>query len=157
MQQLGQYVVTLTASAMITGILLAMLPEGPQRKLLRLTCGIFLTVTALLPLPGLELPDLNLFTEAYNQEGEAMAAMGEEAARAEQNERIKQAMKTYILDKAAMLDTALHPELWMNPDGTPSGVLLTGQWTDQARQQLADIITKDLGIPEEDQQWTQEN
>lgn len=157
MQQLGQYVVTLTASALITGILLAILPEGPQRKLLRLTCGAFLTVAALSPLPGLELPDLNVLTEAYYQEGEALAALGEEVALEEQNERIKQAMETYILDKAATLDTAIHPELRMNPDGTPGGILLTGQWTDQARQQLAAIITKDLGIPEEDQQWMQEN
>ena len=45
-----QYVLSLTAAALLGGILLSCVPEGSTGKVLRLVCGILITVTALKPL-----------------------------------------------------------------------------------------------------------
>lgn len=157
MRQLGQYVVSLTAAALISGMLLAMVPEGTTQKLLRLVCGIFLTITALSALPGLKQPDLTAYLENYQQEGEALAAMGEENGRRDQLECIKQAMESYILDQAAALGADVHPDITMAEEGTVRRVVLAGRYRQDQRRTLAAILTNDLGIPEENQQWIQEN
>jgi hypothetical protein len=78
-----QYVLSLTAAALLGGILLSCVPEGSSRKILRLVCGILITVTALKPLGQLRLPDLDALTGEYRQQAEAAVATGQEMARLE--------------------------------------------------------------------------
>lgn len=156
MQQLGQYVVTLTASAIICGILLSFFSEGPLRMQLQVVCGVFLTVTALAPLTRISLPDLTGASQAYLSEGQLLAVRGEKLARDEMLGRIKQATETYILDKAASMGAVVRPEVELDDAGNPVSVSLQGSCSAGQRQQLGAAITNDLGIPEEDQQWTGE-
>jgi len=156
MQQLGQYVVSLTAAAMICGILLSFFPEGAVRIQLRLVCGVFLTVTALAPLTRISLPDPMEFSQSYLSEGALLATNGENLAREEVHGRIKLALETYILDKAAAMDAEITPEIKLDTQGNPEAVTLLGDCSGNLRQQLGAVITNDLGIPEEKQQWTGE-
>lgn len=156
MQQLGQYVVTLTAAAILCGILLSFFSEGAVRMKLKLICGVFLTVTALAPLPRISLPDLSAFSQFYLSEGKSFAVTGETIAREELLGRIKQATETYILDKAASMGAVIKPEVELDAEGNPVSVRLQGDCSAIQRQQLRAAITNDLGIPEEDQQWTGE-
>ncbi len=157
MQQLGQYIVSLTAAAMISGLLLALFPEGTVQKLLRFVCGIFLTVTALAPMVDVEFPPIEDFGEYYLGSGREVAAQGTEMARQDKQTGIKTALETYILDKANALEANVQPEIILRPDGVPDTIILSGSCPDKVRQALAQIITNELGIPEEDQQWRLEN
>lgn len=154
MQQLGQYVVSLTAAALISGILLSLFPEGTMRTLLRLVCGTVLAVTALAPLTDLKLPDLDSVMQDYLPEGQAASDLGEDMARAERQELIKLGLEAYILDKAEAAGCQVLPTVTLDGEGNPVSVILTGEVTTSQRQQLEEVITKDLGIPKEDQQWT---
>ena len=156
MQQLGQYVVTLTAAAMICGILLSLFSDGSVRSQLQLICGVFLTVTALAPMTRISLPDLTDFSQSYLWEGKSLAVAGENSAREELLGRIKQSTETYILDKAASMGAAIRPEVELDAEGNPVSVCLQGDCSAIQRQQLRAAITNDLGIPEEDQKWTGE-
>lgn len=154
MDALKDYVIALTAAALICGILLSLVPDGSLRKLLQLVCGVFLTVTALTPLTRLTWPDISGFLAPYNSQGESIAAMGQSMGQKERLGRIRDALEAYILDKAAALNCPVTLELSLDDTGVPLCVRLEGEYTLFQKQQLMTIITNDLGIPGEDQQWT---
>ena len=148
-----QYVLSLTAAALLGGILLSCVPEGSGRNILRLVCGILLTVTALKPLGQLRLPNLDALSLEYRQQADAAAAMGQEMARQEAQEGIRKALEAYILDKAAELGMEITPEVFLDETGIPVSVRLEGYVTSGTRQKIQTIITNDLGIPGEAQEW----
>ena len=148
-----QYVLSLTAAALLGGILLSCVPEGSGRKILRLVCGILLTVTALKPLGQLRLPDLDALTGEYRQQAEAAVAMGQEMARLEAQEGIRNDLEAYILDKAAELGLEITPRVFLDESGIPVSVRLEGETSSGMRQRIQTIITNDLGIPGEAQEW----
>ena len=148
-----QYVLSLTAAALLGGILLSCVPEGSSRKILRLVCGILLTITALKPLGQLRLPDLDGLTGEYRQQAEAAVAMGQEMARLEAQEGIRNDLEAYILDKAAELGLEITPRVFLDESGIPVSARLEGETSSGMRQRIQTIITNDLGIPGEAQEW----
>lgn len=148
-----QYVLSLTAAALLGGMLLSCVPEGSTRKVLRLVCGILLTVTALKPLGQMRLPDLDALTGEYRHQAETAAAMGQEMARVETQEGIRKALEAYILDKAAELGMDVTPEIFLDESGIPVSIRLEGEISSEIRQKMQTIITNDLGIPGEAQKW----
>ena len=154
MNALGEYVITLTCAAMICGVLPAFLPEGSAGKLVKLCCGVFLTVTALSPLVGWKLPD-SLFTETdFRALGEAVAEHGREQAESERAAVIKEALEAYILDKAQQLGADIHVEIMLDEDDMPERVYLRGSGSAEALARLTEEMETQLGIPKERQQWT---
>ena len=157
MTDFRQYVLSLTAAALLGGILLSCVPEGSGRKILRLVCGILLTVTALKPLGQLRLPNLDAMSGEYRQQAEAAVAVGQEMARLETREGIRNALEAYILDKAAELGMEITPEIFLDESGMPDCVQLEGDISSGIRQKIQTIITNDLGIPGEAQKWITRN
>ena len=153
MQALGRYVAGLTAAALISGILLSMFPKGRMRSLIQLVCGIFLTVTALSPGMEVSLPDLTQYTSEYLSTGEALSQLGENNAREETHQRIKDMLEAYILDKAAAAQAQITADVKLTSEGFPESVTLTGKLPETTQQQLEAMIANDLGIPKENQQW----
>ena len=153
MQALGRYVLTLTTSAMICGILLSLLPKGRTRTILQAVCGIFLAASALSPVLDLSIPDVSALPSEYLLAGEAFAQTGEEEARRETHQRIKQGLEAYILDKAADLHANLHVEVTVGEDNLPTAVTISGEASPYARRQIQAMIENDLGISKENQKW----
>ena len=153
MTDFREYVLSLTAAALLGGILLSCVPEGSGRKILRLVCGILLTVTALKPLGQLRLPNLDALSGEYRQQAEAAVAMGKEMARLEAQEGICKALEAYILDKAAELGMDVTPEIFLDESGIPVSIRLEGEISSELRQKMQTIITNDLEIPGEAQEW----
>ena len=156
MQQLGQYVLSLTSAAIICGLLQSLFRDGTTGRLLRICTGIVLSIVALSPLICLRIPDLCLFYDSYISEGNDIATMGEELAEAEKSRCIQREFEAYILDKANALNADITAEVRLNNKYLPVEVRMHGQCTDSARKTLVEMITNDLGIPEEDQKWTEE-
>lgn len=154
MQQLGTWIVSLTAMAMITGILLSLLKNGPVRSVLRLVCGILLILTALEPVQHVTISDWQFFAFDDSLTGKAAIAMGQELAMEERERIISQQLEAYILDKAASLGAQVTVMLQLDGEGIPVSVALCGSWTPQAQQTLSEFLTEELGITKEDQQWT---
>lgn len=153
MHQLGRYVVALTIAALISGILLSLFPKGWMRSLMQLVCGVFLTITALSPVMQFSIPEFTELTPDYRAQGEALSALGENLVQKETLERIKTTLEAYILDKAAAIPLEISAEVSLTSDGIPESVILTGNVSEDARQKLESILTNDLGIPKERQQW----
>ena len=153
MQQLGQYVVSLTSVALISGILLSVLKEGPIHSLIRLLSGILLIITAVAPLKDVTLPDMTEFASGYILEGRNAAAQGSRIAEEERTIRIKEALEEYICDKASAQGAMIQASVSLDETGAPEAVQIIGDADQNIRKSLQSLITKELGIREENQEW----
>ena len=91
---------------------------------------------------------LELDAEDIVSEGEDMAVSATASI-------IKEQVTAYILDKASSLGLNLEVEVTMTGSSppVPSAVALKGTASPYAKQRLQQIITDELGIPEENQSW----
>lgn len=158
MSSLSETILQFLTSALISALILSLLPKGLFREILKLLCGLFVTISLLYPLRELDLSSLfwGIFTENA-KEGEAAAALGKEFADSLLAERIKEATKEYILDKAASLGTELTVEVMLSQEDipVPVSVILTGDMEPMARSRLEQYLCAELEIAKEDIQWTQ--
>lgn len=154
MQQLGSYVVSLTSVALITGILLTLIPEGTGKKILRLCCGIIMCTYALAPLSGLKIPDFINTAEDYLAQGNRIAEDGVSMAANKKSMLIKHGLETYILETTASMGADLTVQIQIDPEGRPLYVHLIGNVTDNLQEDISRMIANDLGISKEDQKWT---
>ena len=152
MDSLTAYVKTIAYGAILSGILLAVASDTENGPLIKLVCGIFLTIVALRPLSEVRLPDIPELMGSINEEAERTASYGEAIAGQAMADIIKQKTEAYILDKASAMGLALSAEItvW---DGMPEEVRLEGDFRDAERATLSDLISQELGIPKENQQW----
>lgn len=154
MQQLGQYIVTLTACSLICGILMALVKEGPIRMLLRLVCSILLIVSAVSPLcTDLHDYSADIHFSDFSSDGADAAAFGLDQSQMEKHKLITQMLSEYILEKASSLGADITPKIVLDAEGTPKTIQLTGSWTVQSQRKLEEFLYMELGITKENQQW----
>lgn len=155
MEELRQYVISLTAAGVICGIVLTLGRNGSTEKLLKLICGLFLAFMMVRPVSNLAVGNFEALGITWEQDGEAAAEQGRELAQKSLAERIKQESESYILDKARALEAELSVEVTVSrgEPPVPISVTLRGEIPPYLRQLLTQIIKTDLGIPKERQTW----
>ncbi len=156
MEGLKAYVISVTAAAMICGIVTGLFRDLPSKDLIRLFCGLVLSVSVLRPISGMDLAEFSEIFSTADIMGQEAACWGEEEAQAARADIIKAQSEAYILDKAADRNLALTAEVILTEDPypVPKGVILRGSVSPYDRQQLSQTIQENLGIPKEDQRWT---
>lgn len=157
MQMLGRYLISLTAAAVISGILCSLFRPGPMQAILRLICGVFLAVTAIGPLGQISLPDWEELSLPVWQEAMEISAMGEAMAQQERFLRIKETLEAYILDKASEWGMDLSVEVLLDENGAPTAVYLTGEVPADRKDPLCRLLESELGIAKENQIWRGQN
>ena len=156
MEALGKYVLSITTAAMICAVVLS-LSRGSSQKMMKLLCGIFLTFAVLRPITQINLEHwLDQITQTDLPSGQSIAAFGEESARDSIIQRIREETCAYILDKATQLGASLKVDVEVSKDAPylPKRVTLWGAVSPYVRQQLEEMLAKDLGISKENQRWT---
>lgn len=153
MSVLAEYVLGVTAAAMLAAIACSMCTKGTMGALIKMIAGLIVAMTVLAPLVRIQLPDWREWSAAFAVDGEAAAAAGEEMARQAQASIIIGQVEAYIEDKAAAF--GVHPEVTVRLDaeGVPTGVVLCGDVPPGVKEKLTGIIAEDLGIGKEDQEW----
>ncbi len=153
---LREYLLNVVAAAFICGILSGLFPEGSGKKLLRLVCGVFLTIVVLRPVVGLNPDFLTDSLLSLQSDGSRFTAQGEEMTDQALRERIKQQAEAYILDKAAELNASIQAEVELSQQSplVPLSVTISGTVSPYARTQLEQMLLADLGIAKENQVWT---
>ena len=137
----------------LCSIVLSLFPEGRMKELLRMFTGIFLSVILLSSIPSVKLPDFEGIKEDYLQQAQTAAADGENYTRQQYLKFIKQQLEAYILDIAHRNGCALTVRVEVDGDGYPVSVALWGNVSSDERKALEVIISEELGIAKEDQQW----
>lgn len=156
MEALRQYIISVTAAAMITGILSGIVKNSPAKELLRMLCGLFLAIVFLRPIWNLDPNDMLPDTFLDFRAGKGSAAVGEKIARSAMADIIKSETEAYILDKASAMGVTLTATVTLSEDTIPIPVAaqLTGNISPYHRKQLSNILQTELGITEENQLWT---
>ena len=156
MEAVCRYLVSVTAAAIICGIINSVLEKSKTAAAIgKLLTGLFLAITVISPLIKIELSDFLMYTDALSADAQMAVSAGETAADNVLREIIISKTEAYILDKATSLDASLTVKVELS-DGDPpqpSAVQLFGTISPYAKAQLTRYITEQLGIPKEAQQW----
>lgn len=156
MEALGRYILSVTAAAVLLGILRTLLDKkSGSGVLLQLIGGLFLTFTVISPITTID-PDALLDSPwELTEQGNAIAAQGQAMAQEELQSIIKAQCEAYILDKAQTYQAALEVEVTLNQEEIPApvAVRLQGSVSPYAKQALQQWLYDEMGIPREDQQW----
>ena len=155
-EALRGYLLAVVAAAMLTALVLALVPDGPVRRVCRLACGLVLILVTLSPLGTLDVTALSRALSRLSIEADAAQSGVEVRSRAIIAELIKQKTEAYILDKAAGLGLNLTADVTVDDTGAypyPAAVAVTGSVDAASRRALSADIEQNLAIPEEKQEW----
>lgn len=145
-----QLLTNVAAAAIIAGISLQFVKEGPLHEILRVAAGVMMTLALLLPLS--RLPAAGLFVTSAFREVESAAAQA-----AEENQRIAassagNAVAIYIQDRAREMGVKCTAAVHM--DGDENGRLVTESVTlyiegasDEERRAVCEMVSQECGIP----------
>lgn len=155
MEALKQYVVSITAAAIICSILSCLLAKSRTKDLIRFVFGVFITVTVMAPFSQLDFGEVDNLNMPFSSAVQDIIVDAERMAGTAAGEHIKEAAEAYILDKAAELNADIHVEIILSEETppVPAAVTLYGELSPYSRQQLQNILQSDLGIAKENQQW----
>lgn len=156
MVALREYVLSVSAAAVLCGIICGLCGEkslsGP---VVRLICGLILTLAVLRPVIHIRLEDLMYNWDSLRNDSVLKAQEGVDYANQAMGQLIKEKTAAYILDKAGQYDAAIEVEVQVTDDTIPipDQVTVTGHISPYVKEQLQDYIESDLGIPRENQRW----
>ena len=155
MDAIREYILGITAAAMICGITLCFAEKSSNQALLKLICGLILTFSLVEPV--LNLMDRNWQALGISFQEDAREAAQEGKLQGENTLRqlIKQETEAYIMDKARELNLQIQLEVTLSdqPMPVPESVVIKGTLPPYGKQRLSLILTRELGIPKENQQW----
>ena len=150
------YLFSLTAAALLSALVLALVPEGSVRRTVQLVCGVFLAMTALSGLAGWQLTDVAEELTKMRIAAEEARTGVEIGNREALSAIIKSKTEAYIWDKADEMGVALEVEVETRDLGSgpyPWRATLTGACGGEKRTALTQYIEENLAIPEARQVW----
>lgn len=155
MRALAEYIVSVSAAAILCGILNSLMLKGAAKEIVKLVSGLFLVFCIISPVSNVRLPELTDVGQDIQKEAERAVRSGEEHTREALSDSISRQLETYILDKAQEAGVDLSVQVQLSCEGTflPEQVVLSGDAAESIRSRLIAEIAEDLGIPEEDIQW----
>ena len=158
MAALGRYIFSVTTAAIIFSISQTLLGKNHGAAVLvRLIGGLFLIFTVISPVFKVEIGTLLEIPMVYSSEAETIAASSQRTAQNQLREIIKAQSETYILVKAMSYQSPMDVEVILSQEDmpVPSAVTLKGNVSPYIKSVLSAWIQEEMGIPRENQQWTE--
>ena len=152
MDAIKGYLLSITAAALICGIVNSLSGKGSTGKLLKLLSGLFLAAAVIKPAVEVKLDNIYTFTDNLTVNSDIVVSQGENLAAEEMKRIIKEKTEAYILDKAKALGAEIAVEVTLH-DYTPVGVTIEGDVSPYVKKNLSANITQELDIPPEEQVW----
>ena len=153
MEGLRQYVVSAVSAALICSVVTHITKNSGFSNIVRVLCGLFMTIVLLHPVCGLRDNTWNFLTEEWEQQSESISAGGLRSADSMKAEIIKQQTEAYILEKAAAMNAAVEVRISVGDNCVPVSARISGSVSPMTKSRLEDILTSELGISGEHQQW----
>ena len=153
---LRQWIMGLCAASIITACAQTITPTGAVKRVLRLICGLVLTLVLVSPLGKTDLESYALSLAAYR---ERVASLTEELSETEKRlDRvyIEEGCGAYILDEAHALGLEGRVEVnakWRDNYWVPWEAKLCLTGADEMCRRLKSTMAAELGIAEERQHW----
>ena len=153
MDWIRSYVLTVTAAGILCAIVKALTENSGGRRMLHLTCGVFLTLAALSPLHSIEIAQWDGSLSSYRQEADSLRAEAEAMAQNQIDDSIRECVEAYIVDEGASLGAKLDVAVTIGENHMPEAVCISGDISPYIKSRLESILEGDLAIPKERQEW----
>lgn len=156
MDFLQEYALSIITTTLISSMVSGLIQNSAAKGIIRMVSGIILTITVAAPLWKIELTVPENFGTYIIDAATDAAAEGEERSREALRSIIKEETEAYIQDKAAEVHAQVTAEVILNNEDPPipEGVVLSGEISPYAMQQLQKILETQLGIAKERLEWT---
>lgn len=156
MEAVRAYLLRLTAGALLSAGVLALIPKGTAKKAAVVLCSLVMLLIALTPLAELDYDALSEAISRLEMEKEE-ARTGIEIQNQELVARIISGrIQAYILDKASALGLTVTVELEMETRAAtpyPKAVTIRGEANPVQKQQLQAYMEQTFAIPAQRQTW----
>lgn len=152
----AQYVLSVVAVSILCGLIQVLAgKEGVHSGVVKMMTGVVLTVAVFSPVTKVEFTNLEDYIDTMESMRDTAVWDGELRADDSLRDIITEKTRTYIMDRAAELGATLQVEVSLNSEElpTPDTVTISGEISPYVKQQLTQIIQKELGIPKERQEW----
>lgn len=153
---LRQWIIGLCAASVITACAQSITPGGAVKKVLRLICGLVLTLVLVAPLGELDMDSYALSLASYRSRVAALTEELDETEKRLDRLYIEEGCAAYILDEAHALGLEGRVEVsakWRDDCWVPWEASLHMSGTEEQHRRLAARLTAELGIVEERQYW----
>ncbi len=148
-----EYIAQAVAAALLCGIIVSMTKHSSGGSIVRMLCGVFMTIVLIQPLAGTNVSFLESILPDITGDAEAVASEGAAAAEDIRREYIKQRVQAYILSRAKTMEADIQANVSLDEDCVPVSVSIAGRISPLSRSRLTQIIASELGIPKERQEW----
>jgi stage III sporulation protein AF len=158
-EAIRDWIIGIAGAAMVSAAAQMMTPEGRVKRIVSLVCGMVTILALIRPLVGFDLGRFADYAARYRLEAEAVTADMNETEEKLTRRIIEEKSAAYILDKGKSLgitDLEARVTAVWNEDGywVPESARLETDAGEGARRKLAETITAELGIPEEELSWS---
>jgi hypothetical protein len=158
MEALADWVRTLAVAAVFCAVVLLLIPEGSEKRAVKFTCACLLTLLLIRPLRELDPEHLTRLMTEQKLRQTSLEENAEELSREVCSGIIRREAEEYIWDAAVRLGIGrlgIRMQLrTVSGIPCPWSVELTGEATQQQREQLSLLLEGELGIPGERQTWS---
>ena len=148
-----EWLTSIVVVTLLLSVAQTLVPEGSIRRVASFVGGLILLAVLLRPVLGTDLERLRLDLDGYEQALQEARQELSSSGETELTERIEERTAAYISDKADALglEVTVRVETDLGDDGVPvpSAAEVTGPYS----RELADFMTRELGIPAERQVW----
>ncbi len=158
MEGVREYLLSVTAGAVLCGIFITLAGDkGSLSGLCKLISGLFLSLIVISPLAQIDLQGFSHMAEDLLEQGNTAVHEGEEIHDQTLRQIITDETRAYIMDKARSYGAEVQVEITLTGGDppVPESCTIAGSLSPYVKQQLKKILIRDLGIPEENQTWTQ--
>ena len=154
MDSVRQSILSIVSASIICAIILSLTKKKQSLAAVsKLLTGLFLTITVISPWTDFSLGSIAGYWESIELDANGIAAYGESIAEESKEAIIKDKAQAYILDKATTLGLCVEAQVEVMDSLEPSKVIISGDASPYARNQLQQFIEEKLGIPKEMQSW----
>lgn len=149
-----EYLLSVTAAAIICAVIPRLIPKSKPRELVKLLGGLLLTLTILRPIAQVDLSIVSEFEIPFAADASYYRSMGEKEAETALAECITEKTEAYILAEAERLQAQIHVTVMLDEENLPCEVILDGNASPSARERLEAFLESNLAITKEHQIWT---
>lgn len=153
MDGLRAYVLGVAAASMLCGVLIRLPRSSGSAVIVRMLCGIFLTIVLIQPLAGKKARLWEAALPDVGEEAEEIISEGRASAEDIRKEFIKERLEAYILSRAGEIGADIQADITLGKNCLPTHIRVMGSISPIYRSKLTQIIASELGIPREQQEW----
>lgn len=153
MDGLRESLVAFISAAVICSVIMRLLQGIRHAEPVRILCGLFMTIVLLHPISAIRDTHRYLLFPQWEYQAQDAADSGIQKAKEMTQQIIIQQTQAYIIDRAAAMGAVVEAAVSLEDDGMPVQVEVYGTISPAVRSRLSEVLSKELGIKRENQQW----